>query len=266
MDTLFQSQALVEEDILSFETLYKLLSGNILAIRVPNFYQVERCRYLSRALSSSIRKESKSSGKIYISDVDSFWNTMNSPEIEKSYFKTAITSMRKLRRLCFPYPSPSDLLRLELDEIWPYGASIMHLGGNVMLFGNTRIWPVNFEALPHQDLLRREIPDSNEAKNQVSQLGVNVHLSSAQLGGELEIWNYSFSDEDCLRYGVKGSYGFNRSLLPAKSLIIKPQEGDLIVLDTTKVHAVKKVLQGEKVTVSGFVGFWGIDKPLKCWS
>lgn len=139
MEPLFQTEMLVEEDVLSFDTLYKVLNGNILAVRIPKFYELERCRYLSEALSTSIREGSKSSGKIYISDVDSFWNTINSPEIEESYFKTAIPTIRKLRSLCFPYPSPVDLLRLELDEIWPYGASIMHLKGKVMLFGITRI-------------------------------------------------------------------------------------------------------------------------------
>lgn len=125
---------------------------------------------------------------------------------------------------------------------------------------------MSFEALPHQDLLRRETPDSDEVKFQASQLGVNIYLSSAQSGGELEIWNYSFSDEDCLKYGVEGSYGFDRSLLPANSLVLKPEEGDLVILNTTKVHAINKVLRGERMTISGFIGFWGNDKPLKCWS
>lgn len=266
MDVLHHDQTLAVESSLTFNSLCGLLMGSILAVRIPKFYETDRCKYLSDILSNSVKNQSTSSGKIYISDVDSFWNTLDKPELKESYFNTAIPTMRRLRKLSCPYASPMDLLRLELDEIWPSGASIMHLGTKTMLFGITRIWQVGFEALPHQDVFWREIPNSNEAKDQISQLGVNVYLSSADLGGELEIWNYSFSDEDCERHGIKGSYGFSRSLLPNNSLVIKPQAGDLIIFNTTKVHAIRKILQGERITISGFIGYWGMDKPLKCWS
>jgi hypothetical protein len=255
-----------EMDILSYDILSDILNGKRLAVRIPKFYDLERCRSLRSSIRTLIKESRARSGGLYKSNAIPFWNAIKCVELKDRYFNTALSLMQELRNLSSPYLSPIDLLRLVLDETWPNGASLMRLEGKVMLFGIARMWPESFEALPHQDLLRREIPHSNEVKDQVSQLGANIYLKTARVGGELEIWDYSFSDEDCLKYGVEGSYGFDRSLLSANSLILKPEEGDLIILNTTKVHAIRKVLQGERMTISGFIGFWGNDRPLKCWS
>ena len=142
----------------------------------------------------------------------------------------------------------------------------MRVKEKTMLFGITRMWPVGAEALPHEDILLREIPEAEEVKGELSQLGVNIYIRAATKGGELEIWDCSFSEEDTMIQGVKGNYGFDRRLLPSDSLIITPEEGDLILLNTTKVHAVRKTLEGERITVSGFIGYWGTHRPLRYWS
>ncbi|MHB8595770.1 MAG: 2OG-Fe(II) oxygenase [Ktedonobacteraceae bacterium] len=261
-----QDHQLLVEDSLSFHSLFQLLNGEVLAIRIPNFYEKEKCKHLSEILSDIVKSESTSSGKIYLSDVDSFWNTLNKPEVRAKYFARSVPTMRKLRKLSFPFISPIDLLRLELDEIWPGGASLMRLQNEAMLFGLTRIWSKDSEASPHQDILLREIPHASEVQGQLSQLGVNIYLKTAERGGELEIWNHVFSDEDCLKLGVEGSYGFDRSFMPEDSLCISPQEGDLIFLNTVRVHSVRKIEEGERITISGFIGYWGKNVPLKCWS
>jgi len=224
MNTLDHLSSLIIENSLSFESLYRLITGDVLAIRIPNFYEREECEHLTDMLTHIVKNESTSSGKIYLSDVDAFWNTIDDLEVRERYFAKALPTMRRLRKISFPFASPIDLLRLELDEIWPSGALLMHLEKKVMLFGITRIWTEGSEALPHQDILIREIPSAPEVQNELSQLGINIYLRPAQEGGELEIWNHSFSDEECLRQGVKDSYGFNRSLLPDDSLVISPQE------------------------------------------
>jgi hypothetical protein len=257
---------LIEENTLSFSSLYSLFNAEVLALKIPNFYEGEKCRNLSEALSNIVKNESTSSGTIYQSDVDSFWNTIDNSDIKARYFGSAVQTMRRLRRISLPFATPIDLLRLELDEVWPTGASLLHIEGKTMLFGITRLWPSGTEALPHQDILLREIPEADEVKNELSQAGVNIYLRPAEVGGELEIWDYSFSNDDCLKLGIRGSYGFDREMLPPDSLVITPQEGDLILLNTTKVHAIRKTIQGERITISGFLGYWGLNKLLRFWS
>jgi len=259
------SHLLVTEEELRAHTLLRLFAGKILAIKIPNFCDKTRCEHLSKVLSHYVKEEAASSGKIYLSNFDSFWNTLNNDQRRLQYLSLAITAMRKARIISHPLLSPADQLRLELDEVWPCGSSLMHIENQSMFFGIVRVWVEGTEALPHQDLLYREISDLG-ATNEYSQLGANIYLQSAEDGGALEIWDNVFSDEDCEKYAIKGSYGFSRDLLPKTSLVIYPQQGDLILLNTAKVHAVRKIYKGERITISGFIGCWGTQQQLKYWS
>ena len=259
------SQCLVVEEKLQSDTLIHLFAGNILAIKIPNFCEKARCEHLSKALSCYVKEETTSSGKIYLSNFDSFWNTIDNNHLRLQYFSRAVAALRQIRLISHPFLSPADLLRLELDEVWPYGSSLMHIEKQAMFFGIIRIWVEGTEALPHQDLLHREISDL-VTTDEYSQLGANIYLQPAEDGGALEIWDHVFSDKDCEKHNLKGSYGFSRDLLPKDSLVIHPEQGDLILLNTTKVHAIRKILRGERITISGFIGYWGKQKPLKYWS
>jgi hypothetical protein len=253
-------------DSIDQHVLTELFSGTILGIRVPNFYDTLYCKSLAGMLYQAIEDESTSGG-IYESDIDSFWNVMNDAARWERYFAVALPVQRRLRRFSSPYPSPIDLLRLALDEAWPGGATLMTMSGRKMPFGITRLWRTGNEALPHQDALWREI-QVPEAASLISQLGVNVYLDTADEGGELETWDFVITDEqyEKLRDEYPGSYGYPRDMLPEESLLIAPQVGDLVLVNTMRAHAVRKITCGQRMTMSGFVGNTGIDQPLRCWS
>lgn len=262
------SLQLTESKLLEFEDLYNLCMGKILAIRIPNYCDNNHCNKLTQELLKDIELEPEPDKKsrIYLSNSPSFWAVANNQTERKKYLNQAKLHTRKLREASFPYISPIDLIRLQIDEIWPCGAYLMHIDQQAMLFGLTRLWPIGYEALPHQDMFFRELPSNIKAKTQISQLGINIYLKTPDEGGELVLWDYAFSDEYCTKNNVSGSYGFKRSELPDSFLRIKPKDGDLIIINTFKVHAVNKVLSGTRVTLSGFIGYWGIDHPLKMWS
>ncbi|MEH0971259.1 hypothetical protein V6U77_09025 [Micromonospora sp. CPCC 205546] len=244
----------------------KLFDGEVIAVRVPQFYDPLYCKSLADALYRAIEEAAK--GSIYESDIDSFWNVMDDAERRESYFAMALPLQEKLRALSAPHPSPIDLLRLALDEAWPGGASLMTMSGRKMPFGITRLWRTDSEALPHQDILWREVKEADDIPPLVSQLGVNVYLDTADEGGQLETWDRVISDEEYeqLRDKYPGSYGYPRSMLPEDSLLIAPEVGDLVLVNTLRAHAVRKIEQGRRITLSGFVGSAGTDQPLRCWS
>ena len=245
--------------------LERLLEGKLSCIIIKKYVEPSDCESLADRVGEYI-KDSNSSGTIYKSKGDAFFNTLGKKEIEDRYFASAISLNRELRNLSKPNIFPLDKFRLELDEAWYSGASLLRFGSKALRFGICRVWDVGAEGLPHQDILRREVPGLPFIKNQKSQLGVNVYLRTANEGGELEIWDHFFSEEDCKQLNIDGSYGFSRNDLPLASQVIKPECGDLIIVNTTRVHAIRKIISGQRITLSGFIGYWGNDKPMFYWS
>jgi hypothetical protein len=258
---------LITVSALNAEILGDLFEGRYIALRVPGFYDAQCCKNLSELLYQRIDGRGVTGG-IYESDVDSFWNVMDDPARRERYLDAGLPVQHQLRKFSAPYPSPVDQLRLALDEAWPAGATLMSMNGRKMPFGITRLWRVGKEALPHQDLLWREVEPDLLGSPLRGQLGANVYLDTADEGGELETWDRHITDQEyeSLQDAYPGSYGFPRGMLPAESLLFSPEVGDLVLVNTTMVHAVRMITKGRRITISGFVGSAGEGQPLRCWS
>lgn len=253
-------------DVLDEQVLADLFSMKHIAVRVPHFYDPAYAKTLSDLLYKEI--DSAVAAGIYESNVDSYWSVARDHQRRERYLNAALPLQRRLRRISAPHPSPVDLLRVTLDEAWQGGAGLLRMGGRRTPFGATRLWRTNSEALPHQDVLRREQGEDMKGIDLLGQIGVNIYLDVAEEGGGLEAWDHVVSDEEYAGLGgrYEGSYGYDRERLPGRSLLIHPQVGDLVMINTAYVHAVRKITAGRRITVSGFVGSRGSEQPLLCWS
>ena len=252
-------------DALNVNTLRLLLSGKILAIHVRSFFGWQQCDDILARIEAGMN-ETSSESAIYLTNDTPFYSVRGKEDAQNEYLKHALSSVHNFRRLCAPNLSPADAIRLTLDEQWPEGATLMRLHGSPMFFGITRMWKPGMGALPHQDVLKRELTTDTKELAIRGQLGINLYLESSQIGGELKMWRQQFSDEDVTRLGKEGSYGFDENTLDAKSIMIAPEKGDLILLNTLFVHAVLPIQKGRRTTVSGFVGYRGEHVPLVMWS
>lgn len=252
---------------LAASDLLDLAMGKILALRIPHYYEPVMARALGeRFVAHPLFGHYKNAPDIGRVGMAFFETLAGGPELRDTYFGSALSSIRELRRVCSPMLSPMDKLRLDLQEAWEAGADLMHLEGRPMFVGLARVFEDGAEALPHTDVLRRDAPDCASPLQLITQFAANVYLRTAQQGGEVEIWRRKCSDEEIKTLKMPASYGLDRTKLPPCSVQLTPSDGELILFDATNVHAVRPIIEGPRVTVSCFIGYRGADELLAYWS
>jgi len=252
---------------LNQETLDELINGKTLAIRIPGFYDKDLCEKPAKKIIAHDRFGYYSNpgagnvGKLGMA----YYEVQTDPDASVKYYSESIPHIRQSRELFAPHLSPIDKLRLELQENWTHGANLENLEGKTMNVGLSRVFKENAQALPHQDVLAWDAPNHIRAYEHKTQLAANIYLQTAE-GGELEIWNCKLSKREYENLRTPGSYEVDRRFLGSPDLIIKPEVGDLIIFESTCVHAVAPVKSGVRVTTSCFIGYRGDDQPLSYWS
>jgi hypothetical protein len=248
-------------------SLMSLIRGEILALRIPNFYPQTLCQKSAQRLLKDPRfgyytnEGAGNVGRISMA----YCETLNNPHLTQQYYAQSLPDIRRSREIFSPYLSPIDRLRLELQELWPFGANLENLEGKTMNVGVIRVFERGSEALPHQDILRRDATSFPRAYELQTQLAANIYLQTAE-GGELEIWQRKVSDREYEQVRSPNSYGVRRDILGMPEIAIEPDVGDLILFDSNHIHAVASIQAGVRITMSCFVGYRGKNQPLSQWS
>jgi CRP-like cAMP-binding protein len=259
-------QVVVREELV-LSDLRDIIEGRVLAVRVPGWYTSRQSQQLCRRL---LRHPGFSRYSI-APDVGvqrvgySYFETRGDTQRLDHYFDQAVPTIAEIRRVCAPLLIPIDRLRLELDERWPGGAGLASLGGRKMFVGTSRLFEDGHCLPPHQDVLARET-DDEVAKRLLAQMTVNVYLRTPRGGGELEIWDLIPNDEQVAEL-YTGDYDFlDTSKLPPSAALIKPGVGELILMLSSRIHAVRASSGGPRVSMSCFVGSTGESERLVLWN
>ncbi|MFJ7074429.1 2OG-Fe(II) oxygenase [Streptomyces sp. NPDC098781] len=258
---------LVRQDALSSEALGKLVDGEALAVQVPAYHSPELCEEIAGRVLARLGSGYQ---RIYESNVRAFTETNGDVDARREYLAESASLMSDVRESCHPLASPIDKLRCELDELWPGGARLLRHEARALVFGMVRVWRNGAEARPHLDVLRESAPDVLEAQKFTDQIGVNIYLRVPEGAGDgegaLELWDLGLADSELIGDGLWGTYGYRREALPSPEVVVRPQVGDLVMLRTTRMHAVRPTCSGERVTFSGFIGHSSGSDPLLLWS
>ncbi|WP_425259084.1 cyclic nucleotide-binding domain-containing protein [Rubrivivax sp. RP6-9] len=257
----------VVRDAIHLSDLRDIIDGRVLAVRVPGWYTSRQCQQLCRKL---LRHPGFSRYSI-APDVGvqrvgySYFETRGDAERLEHYFDQAVPTIAEIRRVCAPLLIPIDRLRLELDEHWPGGAGLASLGGRKMFVGTSRLFEDGHSLPPHQDILARETTDE-VATRLLAQMTVNVYLRTPRGGGELEIWDL-IPNEAQVAELYTGDYDFlDSTKLPPSAALIKPGVGELVLMLSNRVHAVRASSGGPRVSMSCFVGSTGEPERLVLWN
>jgi 2OG-Fe(II) oxygenase superfamily len=249
------------------QDLLDLVEGKYIALRIRNYYPKWLCEELCTRLlelpefARYLRAQNVGVQRTGIT----FFETKGDRDLLNHYYAQAQRMCATIRNACFPYLSPIDKLRLELEEVWNAGARLENIHEQTMMVGIVRMFEDCFELPPHQDVLVRDIADSPSTALLLSQLSANVYLREAGLGGELEVWGIKPSYAEFLNLSCDDLH-FDRNKLPDSKVLYKPCAGDLVLFDSGRVHAVRPAMQGPRVSMSCFVGYRGRNLPLTYWS
>ncbi len=232
-----------------------------------NFFNPILCERFSSRLMNSENLESYAVAEDILKIGKAIFDAADNPSELQTYYESARPNLDQTRRFFSPYISPIDLLRVTLQEIWPSGSNLESLHGKTMYCGLTRVFKEGSAAFPHQDMSHWDVPDSLAAWSQKTQLAGNIYLKMPSSGGELELWDYGFDTKaDYIANTVPGSYGLDRNKIGPPALKIKPEQGDLILFDARRIHAVSTIEKGCRITSSCFLGYRGVTQPLAIYS
>jgi hypothetical protein len=258
------NQFMLTTNVLNEKVLLQLVENKILAVRIPKFIDDNACQHIAAGLKNkgySDYLNAPSVGRIGMS----YFETAKKPEIVEQYFTHAIENIHTLRKACYPFACPMDTFRCVLDEAWYKGCTLQTLYAQKMFVGLSRSMKAGVPLLAHHDMFGRHAPNTPEAASLISQFAVNVYIDVPNSGGELAIWQDEISDEEFLeRRGQK--YGMDIEPLGEPFLNIKPVNGDLILFNARKLHAVLAGQGVDRLTISAFFGYRGLREPLTVWS
>lgn len=263
---------LVREELRADEVL-DVAEDRALALVVTNYYLLLECRRLGRILLGSNHWSTYAAGsgaeKIGVLG-NALYGCMGDEFSEEceAYFANAYERNRAVRAAMKPYAHPADRVRLELDYQWPAGTELLRIGGVAAYFGLSRLVRVGGEIKPHTDRADWDVP-CPETADLTAQLFLNIYLENAEGGGDLELWDMHIETKDeydALR-SASTYYALDRERLPEPAAVITVEPGTLVIANASKPHAVTACTgSGQRLSVSGFLGFSGPDKPLKAFS
>ncbi|MEV4743559.1 hypothetical protein [Streptomyces sp. NPDC049555] len=249
---------------LSQEDILSLIDGTALAVHVPGFVPAE-------ALAPARRKLIDHPDRGALTQATEFqrigyaYSEVHDDASREHYHHQARAGIQRMRELFAPYASPSDVLRLLLEETWQAGAHLMHMDGRKAFVGICRYQHKDVDLNPHTDALERNLP-AGHALHLKAQLSANIYLNIPRTGGELELWGTEPGEEVYGRLMGGRTWGIDRARIGPPAQVVKPAPGDLLLLNPRRIHAVRPSGDEPRITLGHFIGYYGTARPLELWS
>ncbi|MFE3184918.1 2OG-Fe(II) oxygenase [Streptomyces violascens] len=251
-------------EALSHEDLQALVEGTALAVHIPGFIHPE-------ALASAREKLFDHPDRGGLSQDTTFqrigfaYSEISDLASRDRYHSEARANIQRMRDIFSPYASPSDVLRLLLEETWKTGANLLHVEGRKAFIGICRYQDKDVDLNPHTDALERNLPTDHSVEL-TAQLSANIYVNIPRTGGELELWGTEPGEEAYNDLKGERVWGLERDQLGPPREVIKPAPGDLLFLNPRQIHAVRPSGDEPRITLGHFLGYYGADRPLGLWS
>lgn len=258
------SAKILQIEQLDSSSLRKLISGQVLAIRVPDFANEKTSTRLIQSISETATLEQYShetyeGGHVvqhfygvhrWGTPFNSTYGKVAGSDVQRKYYADAAHMRSLIDRICAPQQPPIQDLMEQFQSIWPQGAQAAAFQGQPMFCGIIRaMFPETAhlsETVPHVDCLPRSIADLEH------QFSANIYLQTPPSGGELVIWDTPAFAYDEVKH-------FEGAQLPEqrlqKPLRIQPRKNELVIINTRRPHAICGFDSGTRISMQSFIGY-----------
>jgi len=249
--------------------LIDLFNGQILALRIKNFVGKTRCSNWQNSMRSAAQLGRYSNAPdVPVNRIGmTLFETENKSDQLELYFKAGEQTMNQIQSI-FGKTNPLKKLFDELNNCWGFGCEVQKSKQRIMNPGIIR----SFEASesgglpPHVDSLLKDLPDHYEFDDLKCQLAANLYFEVSKKGGELELWDYRPNVSE-LEQLYNGEYDFiDRTKIPVQPILIRPEEGELILFPSNCIHSVKSCDGGMRSAASCFIGYYDTNRSLTVWA
>ncbi len=266
-------QKIIELKQLDALSLKQLISGEVLAIRVPEFAHEKTSARLNHYIDETATLEQYShetyeNGRVvqHFYGVHRWGTPFNSTygkaagsDTQHKYYADAAHMRSVIDSICAPQKPPIQLLMEQLQDIWPQGAVAAAFQGQPMFCGIIRaMFPETAhlsETVPHVDCLPLSIAELEH------QFSANIYIETPPAGGELIIWDTEAFAYDELKR-------FEGTQLPEhrlqKPLRIQPRKNELVIINTRRPHAICGFDSGKRISMQSFIGY-NAGEPFYFW-
>lgn len=237
--------------VLDRESLSRLASGELGAVRIPGFFSPSECAEASSAISKHGLTQYTTPSSTILKIGPAFIEYQESPE---RYF-ALVKAANDVRRQIFqaPLQDPVDRVMSQLSHAgFKEVTTATEPGHGDYFVGIVR--EINKEALPHIDWVPFQFPGSAVSRI-LRQWSWNIYLTVPPHGGELTIYRRPWEPE-LEAFKLPNSYGFSlEAVSGVDKVTLQPAVGELILFNSRNLHAVLEVEKpGRRIAVSSFIG------------
>lgn len=250
------SFSIVEAQRPTYELLRGAFENEVLAIRIPD--------WTGDAVKQRLLQSTHGISGIGYVDEPTFlkviggalYSGANDRHALADYFENVPAWNQAQREACDPYISPAEKLIIALRENWPGGCNAEFVDGKPTFSGLIRRINEGGEAGAHQDMVHWDLPDCASLAEITATLSAVSYPVVPESGGELELWSWGFQDRDeYARRQIENDYRLDRERIGEPQAVLTPRAGELILFNPQRIHAVRPVTSGCRITQSLFIAY-----------
>lgn len=243
----------------SKNALEKIITGDSPALLIRNFYNNDSCKTVSQRIETRTLENNEKIKKIGVSLV-SFISR------KAEYFSQADALRKAVREVFSGLEDPRKKIHKTLQVFFPEKqVTIAVENGKKYACGVIRLHELGDFAPIHRDNASFEARNFDVSKFPI-QLSTVLYIQPSQKGGELVLHKKSWKKSDEKFRNI--DFGYSEDVISdcSQSVKIKPNQGDLVIINPIYYHEILPVRANRRITLGLFLAFSKQGEKVVTWS